>query len=117
LRCLFVPDELEAFRPVAMVFRDERIEHVMLRGYEAARLVLGTIRFDVLIVGANSIDSPALPFLRHARPPHLPALGVTCVPWMREELREAGAADVVLLPDETARLAAALRTLLKPTRH
>ena len=117
MRCLFVPDELEAFRPVAVVFRDERIEHVMLRDYEPARLVLRAIAFDALVVGVNAIDSPALRLLRLWKPADLPALGVTCVPWMRDELRAAGAADVVVLPDETARLAAALRTLSAPSRH
>jgi DNA-binding response OmpR family regulator len=113
MRCLFFPDELEAFRPVAVAIRDERVEFVMLRHGDAARLLVDLIEIDAVIVGASTIDSPALEFLRQWKPTDMPALGVTCVPWLRDELWTAGAQDVVLLPDETERLAPAIRSLLK----
>jgi DNA-binding response OmpR family regulator len=115
MRCLFLPDELEAFRPVAVVFRDEQVDFVMLRHADDARVALDIVDVDAVIVGANSIDSQALTFLRLWRPPEMPALGVTCVPWLRDELLEAGAQDVVVLPDEGDRLAPAIRALLKQT--
>jgi hypothetical protein len=68
VRCLFFPDELEAFRPVAAAAQSERVEFVMLRDFYAARLVVGSLGFDAIIVGANSIDSPALGFLRLCSP-------------------------------------------------
>jgi DNA-binding response OmpR family regulator len=113
MRCLFLPDELESFRPVAAAFRDERVEFVMLRHSSAARMVLDIIEFDAIIVGASTIDSPALEFLRLWRPTDMPALGVTSVPWLRDALLEAGAQDVVVLPDEIDRLVPAIRALLK----
>jgi hypothetical protein len=117
MRCLFLPDELEAFRPVAAAIRDENVEFVMLRELNAARLVLDLLDFDALLIGANRIDSPTLRFLQQWKPLGMPALGVTCVPWMRAELTAAGAYSVVLLPDETPDLKTAIRELVPQPRR
>lgn len=116
MRCLFLLDEFEAFRPVAVVLRDLRVECVILRSDSAARLP-PNLDFHAAIVGANAIDSHALPFLRVWRSAPVPVLGVTCVPWMRAELMAAGVRDVVVLPDESAHLATAIRALLKQSEH
>jgi hypothetical protein len=78
-------------------------------------VVLNLLDFDALIIGANAIDSPALGFLRKWKPSRMPALGVTCVPWMREELAAAGADRVVLLPDQIADLPGEIQDLLQRT--
>lgn len=116
MRCLFLLDEFEAFRPVAAVLRDLRVECVILRGDSAGRLAFD-LDFRAAIVGANAVDSRVLPILRFWRPAPVPVLGVTCLPWMRAELIAAGARDVVVLPDESAHLATAIRALLKQSEH
>jgi hypothetical protein len=113
MRCLFFPDEFAAFRPVAAAIQDLQLEFVMLRDTKPARLALDLLPFDVIIIGANSIDSKSLRFLRLWTPSDVPRLGVTCVPWMCEELSRAGADQTVLLPDQTEHLGTAVKALLK----
>jgi hypothetical protein len=108
---------LEAFRPVAAVTKLLRIQMVALTELDAARRLIGTLNYDALIVGANAIDSPALELLRLSKPPDMPAIGVTCVPHMREQLADAGANYVFLLPDQTEQLTDALRSLQKQSMH
>jgi hypothetical protein len=117
VRCLFFPDELEAFRPVAVAAHLLRIQLVTLTEFDAARRLIGALGCDVVIVGANAVDSPALQLLRLSKPADMPAIGVTCVPHMRDELAEAGADHVFLLPDQTAQLTDALRELQNKSRH
>jgi hypothetical protein len=117
VRCLFFPDELEGFRPVAVALRLLRIELVMLTEFDAARLLIGALGCDAVIVGANTIDSPALTLLRLCKPANMPAVGVTCLPLMRGPLFEAGADQVFLLPDQEAQLTDALKEMQKRSRH
>ena len=117
MRCLFFPDELQAFRPVAIAGQLLRIQIVMLTEFEPARLLIGALDCDALIVGANAIDSPGLKLLRLCKPADMPAIGVTCIPQICDELVEAGADQAFLLPDQTAPLTEALRELQKRTRH
>jgi hypothetical protein len=117
VRCLFFPDELQAFRPVAVAVQLLRIELVVLTEFDAACLLIGALGCDAVIVGANAIDSPALELLRLCKPADMSAVGVTCVAHMCDELVEAGANHVFLLPDQTAELTDALRELQKQFRR
>jgi hypothetical protein len=111
VRCLFFPDEFEAFRPVFVAVQLLRIEFVMLTEFDAARLLIGALGCDAVIVGANAIGSPALELLRLGKPADMPAIGVTCAPHIWEELAQAGADHAFLLPDQTAQLTDTLREL------
>jgi DNA-binding response OmpR family regulator len=115
MRCLFLPDELDAFRPVAEAFREQGIGLVVLRAPDARSLtrsvhrVLASVRFDAVIIGANAADSSALQFLRQWKLRNMPALGVTSAPSMCDELLAAGAFAAILLPQHASDLVAALR--------
>src|SRR5689334_8182126 len=117
MRCLLLPDDLKSFRPIAMAIRGEPIDFVMLRQFNSARLALHALEFDLVIVGANTTDAPTLRFLKGWKPAKLPALGVTSVPAMCDELTAAGANRVVVLPCQPESLRDTIRVVLDQPAH
>jgi hypothetical protein len=116
MRCLFLPDELSAFRPVAMAIRELQLPFVMLRNFDLVPGTIARLDFTLVIACVSNADSDVLAGLRRWHFGSIPVLGVTRPPF-RDELLAAGADRVVLLPDRGGHLVTAMRELLKQSTH
>ena len=116
MRCLFLPDELAVFRPVARAIQELRLQFVILRNFDVLPAVMTRLHFDLVIAGVSSPDSEVLRALSRLRRAEAPVLGVTQAPELVEPLRAAGASRVVLLSDQE-HLVTAMRELLRKSAH
>ena len=116
MRCLFLPDELAEFRPVAMAIRELQLPFVMLRNLDLVPATIARLDFTLVVACVSNPDSDVLAGLRRWRFGATPVLGVTRAPF-GDELLAAGARRVVLLPDRGGHLVTAMRELLKQSTH
>jgi hypothetical protein len=113
MRCLFLPDELRVFRPVAAAIRALQLQFVILPDPEPLPVVVARLSFDLVIAGVSRPDSPVLRLLhQHRQALESPVLGVAGEPSLSQVLHAAGADRVVVLPDQAAHLVTVMRALL-----
>jgi hypothetical protein len=117
MRCLFLPDELAVFRPVARAIQELKLQFVILLNFDLLTVVMTRLHFDLIVAGVSSPDSEVLRTRRRLSLAKTPVLGVTPDPKLVEPLRAAGASRVVLLSDGAEHLVTAMRELLKKSAH
>ena len=111
MRCLFLVDEITRFRAVAAVLEARDIAMTMAKEAALAARLAELGRFDVVIVGANSISSESMHFLQRRRVRRCPVIAVTCQPDLQRALIDAGADRVVVLSEGGDKLSGALELI------
>jgi DNA-binding response OmpR family regulator len=99
MRCLFVVDEIARFREVGAVLDSRDVAMIMVKDSDLAERIANTGRFDIVMVGANSVASDSMRYLQRRRARRCPVVAVTCECDLQRALVDAGADRVVLLPD------------------